>query len=195
MGLQHVRSTWHRSQHFRSTRSAPGNLYASRNVGVDWRVIPYNIYRISKLLARYTRTNSKNMRFAARSQHSSSDRSTFAAPQVVSVKIHGSEINEVAMIRISVKSQRLTPSIREDILILRNGLFSRRKKTIFVNGLSQPFNPPEEDAMGGVWVFGHFEGGHGSRGGMGLRNPNATLGAASAATRGLLTVSQVPSTT
>ena len=79
------------SQHQLSTS---GNLSASRNVGVYWRVISYNIYRIIKLLARYTRNNFKNMRFAARSQHSSSERSTFAAPQVVSVKIRGLEINK-----------------------------------------------------------------------------------------------------
>ena len=115
---------WHRSQHQISTS---GNLYAPTNVGVDWRVMPYNIYRISKLLARYTRTNSKNMRFAARSQHSSSDRSTFAAPQVVSAKIRGLEINNYVMIRVSVKSQNLSPNIREDILILRNVFFWTKK--------------------------------------------------------------------
>ena len=93
LGLQHVRSTWHRTQHFRSTRSPPGNLYASGSVGVVWRTIPYNIYRIVKLLALYNRTGPKNARFAARSQHASPERSTFAAPNVVPVKIHGLEIN------------------------------------------------------------------------------------------------------
>ena len=75
----------------------------------------------------YNRTGSKNTTFAARSQHSSSERSTFAAPQVVSFKIHGLEINNYVMIRVSVKSERLTPNIREDILILRNGFFFRKK--------------------------------------------------------------------
>ena len=124
LDLQHIRSTRHRSQHFRSTSWAPP---ASRNVGVYWWVISYNIYRIIKLLARYTQNNSKNMRFAARSQHSSSERSTFAAPRVVLVKIHGCEINKYIIIWLSVKSQRLTPNIRGDILILRIGFFYTKK--------------------------------------------------------------------
>ena len=115
----------------RSTFAAPAeHLSASRNVGVYWWVISYNIYRIIKLLARYTRNNSKNMRFAARSQHSSSERSTFAAPRVVLVKIHGCEINKYIIIRLSVKSQRLTPNIRGDILILRIGFFFQEKNPI-----------------------------------------------------------------
>ena len=134
---QHLAPVAALSQHQMSTS---GNLSASRNVGVYWRVIPYNIYRIIKLLAWYTRTNSKNTRFAARSQHSSSERSTFAALQVVPAKIYWLEINNYVMIRLSVKSQRLTPNIHRDILILRSAFFIDNKKCIFVNGLSEPFN-------------------------------------------------------